>query len=263
MKALSERLPVLINIAVIAAVVKAGMIAAAFFLPPTGVDTVPYQPDSIYESYKPSRVFALASRAAVKPKKKVPVYKLDKLKLKGVFADSAKPFIAVEENRKVTLISKGESFKGYRLIEVHADSAVFEKGGRRYELRFRELKTGKSTITAAAPEVIAEGDAVFIKRDEIRHYAKNYDDIWKNVKIKEIVRNHRLEGFRVTWVRKGSVFEKIGLRKGDIIIGANDKKFKSLSQVFKLYNNMDNIDSMKLTILRDNQERELEYEIFE
>ncbi|HHH72909.1 MAG TPA: PDZ domain-containing protein, partial [Sulfuricurvum sp.] len=105
--------------------------------------------------------------------------------------------------------------------------------------------------------------AVFVKRNEIRHYAKNYDEIWKSVKIKEIIKDKRLQGFKVDWVKKGSIFEKVGLRKDDIIIGANNKKFKSLSQVFKLYNNMEKIDSMKLTIIRDNQERELEYEIFE
>lgn len=264
MKALSEMqwLSTLISVAIMAAVIKAMMIGGAFFLPTMGVDDVPYQPDSIYNSYKPSRILALAKgkKPAVKA---APVYKLDKLNLKGVFDDPQQPFIAVEEGRKVTLISKGETFKGYKLIEVHPDSAVFDKGGRHYELRFKEDKKNGSTITKAAPEVIAGEQAVFIKRKEIRHFAKNYDDIWKNVKIKEIIKDRRLKGFRVTWVKKGSIFEKIGLQKDDVIIGANDKKFKSLSQVFKLYNNMDKIDSMKLTILRDNQERELEYEIFE
>ncbi len=265
MKALSEMslLPQMTTAAIVAVTVKALMVGGAFFLPTAGVDTVSYQPESIYNSYKPSRVLALAGKAKPKPKVAAPVYRLDKLNLKGVFDDARKPFIAVEEGRKVTLISKGETFKGYKLIEVHPDSAVFDKGGRHYELRFKEGKNTKSTITAATPEVVKSEDAVFIKRNEIRHFAKNYDDIWKNVKIKEIIKNRRLQGFRVTWVKKGSIFEKIGLRKDDIIIGANDKKFKSLSQVFKLYNNMDKIDSMKLTILRDNQERELEYEIFE
>lgn len=251
------------KIAIVAIAVKALMVVGAFFLPMNGIDAVPYEPESIYARYKPSQVFALA-----KPKKEVveqaQVYRLDSLTLKGIFDDPELPFIAVEEGTDIELIGKGEVFKGYKLIDVHADAATFEKGGKHYELRFKEdegiLKSG---ITEAAPEVISEGEAVFVKRNEINHYVKNFDDIWKNIKIKEIVKNKRLEGFEVTWVKTGSVFDKIGLQKGDVLIGANDKKFKSLSQVFKLYNNVEKIDSLKLTILRDNQERELEYEIFE
>ena len=66
----------------------------------------------------------------------------------------------------------------------------------------------------------------------------------------------------MTWVKKDSLFAKLGLRKGDIITGVNGKKLKSVSQVFKIYNNMDKLDSLKLTITRDNQEKELEYEVF-
>ena len=54
----------------------------------------------------------------------------------------------------------------------------------------------------------------------------------------------------------------MGLMKNDIITGVNGKRFKSLSQVFKLYNNMDKLDSLVLKIKRGNEERELEYEIY-
>ena len=251
------------NIAIVAIVVKAAMVAGAFFLPINGIDTVPYEPESMYASYRPSRLFALATPKKKVPKK-APVYRLESLTLKGIFDDPKMPFIAVKEGKAITLISKGEVFKGYKLIDVHPDAAIFEKGGKHYELRFKEDKGArKNSISEAAPEIVNEGEAVFVKRNEINHYVKHFDDIWKNIKIKEIVKNRRLEGFRVTWVKRGSVFAKMGLRKGDILIGANNKRFKSLSQVFKLYNNAEKIDSLKLTILRDNQERELEYEIFE
>ena len=255
--------PKLMAVAVLAAVIKLSMMGVSLFLPMTGVDTVPYTPESIYDSYKPSSAFALAKTKATQTKKEEPVYKLDKLKLRAIFDHPTQPFIAVEDGNKVELISKDETYKGYKLVDVEPIRAIFEKDGRRYEIGFKEDEKDAGAITKATPEVVNEGEAVFIKRNEIKHYAKNYDDIWKNVKIQEIIKNKRLQGFDVTWVKKGSVFEKIGLRKGDIITGANGQTFKSLSQVFKLYNNVDEIDSLKLTILRDNQEMELEYEIFE
>lgn len=250
-------------LAVLALIAKALMTLAAFFLPEIGVDRPPEQSEQMYRSYRMASLFSVEA-AKVKPvaAKQQPVYRLDKLTLRGIYAGK-NPFIAVEEGGKVILIAQDESHKGYRLVEVASERAIFEKGGRRYEIGFKEDKSADSRISKVkTPEVLNEGGAVFIKRDEISHYAKNFDDIWKSVKIEPVKRNGKLDGFKVNWVKKGSVFEKIGLRKGDIIIGANDRDFTSLSQVFKLYNNVDKIDRLKLKILRENQEMELEYEIF-
>ncbi len=249
-----------ITFLIMAAVIKTVMLIAALFLPDQGIDTIPSEESSFYAKYKPSALFALTA-AKSEVVKNVPVYKLDKLLLKGIFADKAHPFIMVEENKEVTLISKGEKFKGYKLIEIHAQKAIFEKNGRHYELAFKEAKNQNIVYNEVIPE-FEEGKAVFVKRKEIKHYAKNFDEIWKNIKIKELVKNKRLEGFKVTWVKKDSIFAKMGLIKDDIITGVNGKRFKSLSQVFKLYNNMDKLDSIVLKIKRGNEERELEYEIY-
>jgi len=255
----------MISLLIMVAVIKVAMLAASMFLPYQGVDFVSVEESSFYNKYRPSHMFALRAHQK-KVIKKAPVYKLDKLLLKGIYDDPSMPFIAVQENRTVTLISKGESFKGYKLVEVHPQKAIFEKNGRRYELTFKDKKNNNISYSEATAEIISdptsEEKAVFIKRKQIPYYVKNYNEIWKNIKIKEIIKDRRLKGFKVTWIKKGSVFDKMGLMKNDVILGANGKTFKSLSQVFKLYNNMDKLDSLMLKVKRDNEERELEYELF-
>lgn len=242
--------------------VKLMMLGLLWVLPKGGIEHLHVAEATLYASYKPSVPFGLQGKQ-VKVAKEAPVYRLDSLTLQGLYDDSSNPFIAVMEGSAVTMIGRGEVFKGYKLIEVHADRAVFQKDSKRYELTFKEgaIKTD-TMISAAEPEVIQDDKAVFVKRNEIAHYAKNFEDIWKNVKIQELIKDKRLEGFEVTWVKKESVFAKLGLQEKDIITGVNGQKFKSISQVFKIYNNMDKLDSLKLTIMRDNQEKELEYEIF-
>ena len=102
-----------------------------------------------------------------------------------------------------------------------------------------------------------------LKRD-IERYKKHFNDIWKNISIQEQIdpKTKRLTGFKVTRVNKKSIFGKIGLQKGDIIIGANNKIFRTYSDVLRLYNNIDKYNSIKLTILRNNQKKDLEYEIY-
>ncbi len=260
----------LIILLVMAIVVKVSMLILSYFLPKEGVESVPYNENSFYTKYRPSAIFALKANVLVKPKaKQKTLYKLDNLLLKAIYSESLAPFIAVEENKKVTLISKYELFKGYKLIRVLTNKAIFSKNGKEYELAFKEKDNSNIVYTKAEPSASyslpepQEDEAVFIKRKDITHYAKNYDQIWKNIKIKEIIKDKKLQGFHVTWIKKGSMFAKMGLLKDDIITGVNGKKFKSISQVFKLYNNMDKLDSIILKIKRDNQERELEYEIYQ
>ncbi|MBN2895255.1 MAG: type II secretion system protein GspC [Campylobacterales bacterium] len=252
----------LIFIGWMAFVVKAAMLTLLFFLPKQGLERLHVAENSLYGSYKPASAFGLQGKKAEAPKE-APVYRLDSLTLQGLYDDPHNPFIAVAEGATVTMIGRGEVFKGYKLIEVRSDRAVFEKDGKRYELTFKEsgIKTD-TMISAAEPEVIQDDSAVFVKRNEIAHYAKNFEDIWKNIKIQELIKDKKLEGFEVTWVKKESVFAKLGLREKDIIVAVNGQRLKSISQVFKIYNNMDKLDSLKLTIMRDNQEKELEYEIF-
>jgi type II secretion system protein C len=246
---------------ILAAVAKTLSLAALFFLPHEGVDVAAFQEKDIYSNYRPSALLNISKK--VEAVKAEPVYALTNLKLKALYADTAAPFIAVEDAGKVTLVSLNEVFKGYQLKVVQSDRAVFEKSGKNYELKFPQESYANASIKDVEPEVIAEGAAVFIKRDEVKKYSKNPNEIFKSIKIKEIIEDKKLKGFRVISVEKKSVFAQLGLLKDDIITGANNKEFKSVSQVFKLYNNLDKLDGLKLHVKRGNEEKELEYEIYE
>ena len=61
------------------------------------------------------------------------------------------------------------------------------------------------------------GDHKIVDKSLIEHYAKNMDDIYKNIGIREIKKGNDLDGFSISFVRKGSPFEKLGVRRGDVI----------------------------------------------
>ena len=260
-------------IAFIAGSVKIAMMVLVYTsLPHAGVSAVESAQESMYYKYKVAKAFGLKKAKKAPLTKKgddTPVDASGPLKtmvfsgiLKAIYATAKNPFIAVEISSKVKLLSIGDELQNHTLKEIHTDYAVFVKGGARYALRFKKSKNSKMSFTKAAPEEVADIDAaVFVKRKEIDFYAKNLNQIWKNIKIKEQIVNKRLQGFKVTWIKKGSIFDKLGLKKDDVITGVNNKKFKSISQVFKLYNNMQKMDNLKLTIMRGNEEKELEYEI--
>ena len=248
---------------VVALIAKLATLPLYFLLPHFGVEQPKDYSINIYHKYNVAKAFGLVPiKKKVIPKK--PVYQLTNLKLKAIYSEGKNGVIAIEEKGQLIFLSTGESFKGYKLIEVKPDRAIFEKDGKHYELILEEqgLK-GKFSIQDPSFYNPDEVKFAVLKRD-INRFKKNFNQIWKNISIQEQIdpKTKKLKGFKVTRVNKNSIFGKMGLQKGDIIIGANNKIFKSYSDVLRLYNNIDKYNSIKLTILRDNKKKDLEYEIY-
>jgi general secretion pathway protein C len=87
------------------------------------------------------------------------------------------------------------------------------------------------------------------------------DDLEKNIGIKEIKNGNDLQGFSIAFIRKGSLFEKLGVKRGDVIKAINGETIDSYEAAFNVYKNISNIDNLTLVIERDKEEMELEYEV--
>jgi type II secretion system protein C len=169
--------------------------------------------------------------------------------------------VALKSSPKATtVISVGEIFSGYELKTILSDSVVFTKQNKDYVLRMNvdgAKNNGESFVNKVESE---DGQAVEtnVSREDIRSYAQNPNEIWKDISIVELKNN---QGFEITNVRKGSKMETLGLQKGDIMIRANNSELKSYKDAIELYKNIDTLRTINLVVLRNNQEKEFTYEI--
>ena len=92
-------------------------------------------------------------------------------------------------------------------------------------------------------------------------YTKDIDKVWKDIGVGEHRVNGVLDGFKVNFVKRGSDFEKLGLKRGDILTAVNGQELNSYNAAFSFYKEMNNIENLTLSIKRNNQDMELEYEI--
>ena len=65
----------------------------------------------------------------------------------------------------------------------------------------------------------------------------------------------------MTRIKANTPFAQLGLRKGDIIIKANNKPMKSYKDAIAIYKNIDKLEALELIVLHNNQETEISYEI--
>ncbi len=208
---------------------------------------------------------------------------LSSYKLVGIYSKGSYAVVTLVKGSKSFVLAtgpKGGELEGYHLKEANATAAVFKKGDETTVLKLYEKKTPsqsggesiKRAITVSKsmtekkgekeePKIVDEGDVKKIDRSLIREYTENPDKIWKNIGLYEVKENDRLAGFKVRFVRRGSPFEKLGLRRGDIIKAINGEPIVDYATPMRMLRSADTIDDLSLTVERNHEEQELKYEV--
>jgi len=195
--------------------------------------------------------------------------------LLGIYNAPDQVVVTIKYKGKTKVLGSGESVNGFILKSAGNNYAVFEKDGKSYRVLLHEKKskkgsirpTASATVPSSLPEresdggIVDAGDRKIVDRALIEEFTANPEDIYKNIGIKEVKRNGKIEGFRITFVRRGSPFAKLGLRRGDVLIAVNGQELDSYKTAFDAYRGIDDAQGLTLKIKRRNKEMELEYEI--
>ena len=261
-----------------------------FILPSYGIDKPVEPPFHEFHIYRLGNLFIENKKQEKikpkpKPKPKEKVYDMKKWKLKATYMGDEDLFAVIADGKEMAIVYLDYIYKGYELVELKSDEAIFKKNGKLYSIKLDEKKKsrkhkGGKTKQDLADKIIANEEreeqvevqssidpqtneikSAKVKRADINFYMKNVGQIWKNIRLKDYRVNRRLRGFKVTYVRRGSAFEDLGLKVGDIITAINGEEIISYSQVQKYYKNIGRIRQLSLTVLRNGEERDIDYDI--
>lgn len=183
--------------------------------------------------------------------------------LKGLYGNKTKGFIIValkSSPQKTSLVAVGENYSGYKLKSILKGGALFTKAGKEFVLKIKNQKS-RTNVHSSIMRVQESEGVHDVSRQDIRYYEKNPDQIWKDISIMERKNGNKINGFEVTRVRRGSKMDSLGLKRGDVIIRANNVDLNSYKAAFDLYKDINKIDTLQLVVLRNNEEKELVYEI--
>ncbi len=255
------------------------LVVAMLWLPPSGQSHVAQKgPKALY--YRVKLTPNQAAAPVVTPKK-TPVKQasgsIKDIKLLAIYNASDATVVTVEYKAKTKVLSRGDDINGYILEGAGNNYATFSKNDKTYKVLLLKGKsapndaikaskgpsTAKKRSTAKAPmgDVTDVGDHKIIDRSLLDHYAKNMDDIYKNIGIAEVKNGKDMSGFKITFVRKDSPFAKLGVRRDDVIKSINGQEINSYNAAFNVYKNIQNLENLTLVIERGKEEMELEYEI--
>jgi len=214
---------------------------------------------------------------APKIKKRAPVIKssIRDIKLLAVYHASDATVVTVQYKGKTKVLARGEAVNGFVLEDAGSQFAIFTKDGKEYRVTLLSSKSGSpkySTVSTPQEEkqetqevdmdgVVDAGDHKIIDRTLIEHYTKDMKSIYKDIGIQEIKKGKQIDGFRITFVKRGTPFAKLGLQRGDILKSINGQDLDSYNTAFEAYKNINDATNVTLVIQRGKKEMELEYEI--
>jgi type II secretion system protein C len=266
----SSLVSVLIKLLIFLATAKAIALLLWWFLPSEGVDLKeetnfkpPYQRvdfKNMLQVHKRSNAVNKESATTTAARG----ISITNMVLKGLYGNRSKGFAIVALKatpNKTTIISVGDSFSGYKLKAILQESVLFVKAGKEFVLKMPAPKQTPSAHLRPVKRTVTNEQPYSVARQDIQYYEKHPNQIWKDISIVEVRNGGRIEGFKVTRVRRNSKMAKLGLQRGDIIIRANNVDLTSYKKAFDLYAKIDKIKTLQLVVLRNNEEKELIYEV--
>ncbi len=198
--------------------------------------------------------------------KKDNIETLERYELKAVYSTlDNKGWIIVEQkgSNNSVILQQFDELNGYTLIKLYKDYVIFTKNSKEYKLEISIKKDINYEVenNTIDEKITVEDGNIKVQRNYLNTYVKDINKVWNNIAISELKKENQVEGFKIDNVNKDSVFAKLGLQKGDVIKAINGKEIKSYADAFKVYNEINNIDFLRIDILRNNEIVELSYEI--
>jgi type II secretion system protein C len=240
-----------------------------FYLPKSGVDFV--KNDSLFLDYKKYGFYSNIKNIEKKvddTNSKQIVQTLAKYNLKAIYlVNNDVGWITIEEKSAENsfILAQGEQIDGYTLFKFYKNYVLFIKENKEFKLEMKEEDSSNLNLIEPSnnqkQEIVIKNNGAIISRDYLNSYTSNIDKVWKDITIDEIKNGNKIEGFKISKVTKNSVFEKIGLKEGDIIKTINNNALNSYGDAMKVYSNIKDTTYLNIEVLRKNEVVELNYEI--
>ncbi len=182
------------------------------------------------------------------------------LSLIGTFlTEGQEPYAIIEDKKKneQEMFLIGDLiFEQATLKKIYLDRVEVERNGKLEVLRLDEVGGN-----AGAGIVSTGSDDFVIEEAELDKGLENLPLLLTQARAVPYFKDGRSIGLRLFAIKTGSLYEKVGLKNGDILKTINGNNLGDISQALKLFEQLKQERSINLSLERDKQEREFKYTI--
>jgi general secretion pathway protein C len=246
--------------------------------PPAPIEIDPPRQAAYYALIGKRDIFNSVKPEAPPPPPEAPVATPLKLKLWGVAVhdDSRRSYSIIEDlgARKQGVYAINAPVPGGATVKaIEWDKVILNHNGKEEVLELASKSPlglpPKPNPAAAAPPPGPTGNGIqatsetefIVPRSEVDSALENMSQLFTQIRAVPHFEGGQSIGFRLFAIRRGSLFDKIGLKNGDIITSINGNPMNDPSKAVGLLQELRDARNLDVDILRNQQPSKLQYTI--
>jgi len=177
--------------------------------------------------------------------------------LKGTMpVNQAVGYAIVEEKGKgkQKLYRIGEMIGQARLIRITRNTAVLKDGEKEFVMKIRESAEGPLMGRSPRP-----GSGISVSRQEVTQSLTDLKSIMSQAVVRPFLVEGVQQGFIVSSIAPGSLYQKLGLQNGDVVVDVNNKKLATADDILQLVNTMQAGGSVSVKLMRNGKNETINY----
>lgn len=168
------------------------------------------------------------------------------------------------------LYREGDRIGNAGIKLILREKVVLTVDGKDEVLEMEQLFDESARASAPTPPPIdyppvygvpAVEEEISITRDTIEDALSDVGNLMRQVRIRPFFKDGNPEGVLLSGIRRGSIFEEMGLNSGDVIKGVNGNPIRTVEDAMKLYEGLKSEQSVQLQIERDGTPQTISYRI--
>lgn len=159
--------------------------------------------------------------------------------------------------------------KEAEIIRIERRRVILLRDGVEEALTFEESDPKEARQARSTQKTPAGGEGIrqvtdssyLIDEDEVEGALDNLNELLTQIRVVPNFENGKTNGFKVFAIRPNSIFDKIGLKNGDILKQINDIEINSPEKALEIFPQLRNEKNLSLDIIRGGQRQSFSYEI--
>jgi general secretion pathway protein C len=153
-------------------------------------------------------------------------------------------------------------FDQAKLVEIQPERVKLERNGKIEVLMLEDGSEGGGSTGIASEASPGEEKTDFtVAEDDLNSELANLPRLLSQARAVPYFRNGKSVGMRLFAIRAGSMYEKLGLKNGDIVKAVNNNNLSDPAQALKLFEQLKNERTIAVKTERNGQDLDLNYSI--
>lgn len=170
---------------------------------------------------------------------------LSDIKVLAIASGQAK-LALVSNGKEIKTVKLGEKLGDFEIVDIKRNSIVLARGSERKTLSY---PIGLASMIGKS----SQPNRVEFSKREIEKLTNDPGMLFQEIRLRPVMEKGKTKGFAFDWIKQGSIFERAGIKQGDILLSINNIEIKSGEDAFRILQALRNEPSLKVTLLRGGQ----------